>query len=238
MEIYELLKVIYMSFFSIITLFILTKLMGVREVSQLSMFDYINGITIGSIAAEMATSLDDNVFEAFIAMVIYALVIILFSIISNKSIFFRRIINGKSKILFKDGLLYKENFKKTRIEINEFLVQCRTNGYFNLSDIKMAILEPNGKISFLPYSNKRPATPEDMNITVNDENILYNIIVDGKVLIGNLKATGHDLNWLDKQIKNQKIYDISNIFLATCDENNNLSIYTNYTKKNDRSCFE
>lgn len=123
----ELLYVTFTTIGSIITLFILTKIMGNKQMSQLSMFDYIIGITIGSIAAEMATNLEE--FEKpLIAMIIYALFALLISIANYKSIAIRRIITGKSLVLFEDGKLYEGNLRKARIDINEFLMECRNNG--------------------------------------------------------------------------------------------------------------
>lgn len=101
--------------------------------SQMSMFDYINGITIGSIAAEMATSLEENFVQPLTAMIVYAL----------------------AAILLNHGELYRENLKKAKIDVNKFLVQCRVNGYFDVSKLETAILEGNGKISFLPKVSDR-----------------------------------------------------------------------------------
>ena len=141
----EFLKIIYLSFGSVVVLFLLTKLMGNREMAQLSMFDYIVSITIGSIAAEMATALEDDFTEPLIAMVVYAVVTIFISFLNNKFLFCRKVLVGKSIILMDNGKLYKKNFKKSKLDLNEFLVQCRTKGFFSLSDIQTAILEPNGK---------------------------------------------------------------------------------------------
>lgn len=231
----DIFKILYLSLGSIIVLFILTKLMGNKEMSQLTMFDYIVGITIGSIAAEMATSLEDNFWEPLIAMIVYAFVTILIYFITSKSLIIRRFISGKSIILFSNGKLYRKNFKRAQLDINEFLMQCRINGYFNLNDICTAILEANGKISFLPIASKKPVTTEDLNLSIKQEKLVYNIIVDGKILLDNLKSTGNNLDWLYKELKKQGNFSIKNIFLATCDYNNNLSVYTknNLTNKHE-----
>lgn len=149
-----ILKIIALSTGSIVVLFILTKIMGQREMSQLSIFDYIISITIGSIAAEMATSLEDNFVEPLVAMIVYAVVTLIIGVLNTRFVKLRPIFSGRTLILYDNGTLFKENFKKSKIDLNEFLVQCRTSGYFNLSDIKTALLEENGKISFLPMSEK------------------------------------------------------------------------------------
>ena len=234
----EIIKIIFLSTGSILVLFLLTKLMGNREMAQLSMFDYINSITIGSIAAEMATSLEDNFIQPLVAMVVYAILISITAIVSSKSISFRRFVSGKSLVLYENGELYRDNFKKARLDLSEFLSQCRTNGYFNLSALQSVILESNGKLSFLPQSYKRPVNPEDLNLSPNAEKPLVNVILDGKLLYKNLKSTGNNKIWLEKEIKNQGIKDIKDIFLATCDVDNNLSIYVKVPKKTAHSIFE
>ena len=227
----EILKIIGLSLGSIIVLFVLTKIVGQREMSGLSIFDFMIAITIGSIAAEMATSLEDNFMQPLIAMVIYAAVTLIISFINMKFIKLRPIFSGKTLILYDNGTLFKENFKKAKIDLNEFLSQCRTNGYFNLSDIKTALLEENGKISFLPYSDKRPANASDFYIKPNEDGVAINLIMDGKIMEENLKKLGFEYKWLNKMLEQQGITKIDNIFLATYTIDGNLSVYlTNNVK--------
>lgn len=234
----QLFKIIYTSLGSIIVLFVLTKLMGNREMAQLSMFDYINSITIGSIAAEMATSLEDDFKEPLLAMIIYAIVIVIISILSNKSLKFRRVISGHSKLLIDKGNIYYLNFKKAKIDLNEFLIQCRTQGYFNLADIETAFLEPNGKISIIPKEYIRSITAKDLNISLKQTRPVFNVILDGVILEENLKATGNNITWLNYELSKQKQNNIQNIFLATCDDSNNLSIYSKNNLKTNHDMFE
>lgn len=126
----DLLKIVALSLGSVIFLFILTKLMGNKEMSQLSMFDYIIGITIGSIAAEMATALESDFMQPLVAMAVYAVVSIVISVLSYKSLKFRRISSGDSLILLDNGEIYRDNFKKAKLDLNEFLMQCRINRIF------------------------------------------------------------------------------------------------------------
>ena len=229
----EVLKIIGLSLGSITILFTLTKIMGQREMSQLSIFDYFITITIGSIAAELSTSLEDNFIQPVIAMIIYALVTLTVSFLNTKYVKLRPFLSGRTLILYDNGTLFKENFKKAKIDLNEFLVQCRTNGFFNLSDIKTALLEENGKISFLPYSDRRPANPSDFNIKPKEEGIVTNLILDGRVMDENLKELGFDKLWLNEMLQKQGIIKVDNIFLATYNSDGSLSAYlTNNTKNN------
>lgn len=220
----EIVHIILTSLGSIIVLFISTKIMGNREISELNMFDYINGITIGSIAAEMAISLEDDFIKPLVAMIVYAIFIFIVSILTNKSIIFHRFINGRAMIIYDNGMFFYKNMNKSKINIAEFLTECRDKGYFNISDIQTAIIEASGKITILPKSNKRNVTPDDLNLQVTDDKKLFNVIIDSKIMEENLKATGNDKKWLENQINAQKI-DMKNILLATCDNENNVSIY-------------
>lgn len=228
----EILKIIGLSLGSMAVLFVLTKIMGQREMSGLSVFDYIITITIGSIAAEMATSLEDNFVQPMVAMIVYATVTLFMSFLNIKFVKLRPMLSGRTLILYDNGTLFKENFKKAKIDLNEFLVQCRTNGFFNLSDIKTALLEENGKISFLPYSDRRPANPSDFNIKPKEDSIVTNLILDGKVMEENLKELQLDKLWLNETLQKQGITKIDNIFLATYTVDGNLSVYlTNNVKE-------
>ena len=220
----QILYIIILSIASIVELFILCKLMGYRQLSQLSMFDYVNGITIGNIAAEMATSL-----EPLIAMIVYAMAALLLSWWSSKSIQARRIISGKPTLLLNNGKLFEKNFRKAKIDLNEFLSQCRINGYFDISELESAILEENGHISFLPKSGNRPLTPGDMQLTPERDSLVANLIIDGHIMPHNLKASGKDEKWLTSQLKTYGISDVKDVFLATCDLNQKFTVYT-YTK--------
>ena len=227
----EILYIIALSLGSIIALFILTKLMGYRQMSQMSMFDYINGITIGSIAAEMATSLESNFTQPMTAMIVYALADLFLSWFSSKSIKAHKVIEGAPLVLLNNGELYRENLKKAKIDVSEFLVQCRVKGYFDISKLETAILEGNGKISFLPKSSDRPLTPSDMQLSPQQDYMVANVILDGKIMEENLKHTGNDEKWLHNQIKAQGAKQVEDVLLATCDMSNQVTVYLKSNQK-------
>ena len=221
----DFVKVFFMSIGSIIALFISTKVIGNKQMSELSMFDYINGITIGSIAAEMATALENDFYYPLMAIAIYTIVIWLISIISEKSLKSRRIFAGRSIILMENGKLFEKNLRTSKIDINDFLAQCRINGYFNTDDIDTAILEQNGKISFLPKSDTKPLTPRDIDLSPEQEKLSQVVILDGHIMTENLKRSGNNQKWLESELKKQKIGNIKDVYLAECDNNNNLSLF-------------
>ncbi|MDY2813800.1 MAG: DUF421 domain-containing protein [Dorea sp.] len=233
----EILYIIALSLGSVIALFILTKLMGYRQMSQMSMFDYINGITIGSIAAEMATSLEENYVQPLTAMIVYALAAILLSWLSSRSIKARRVIEGKPLVLLNNGELYWENLKKAKIDVNEFLVHCRVNGYFDVSKLETAVLEGDGKISFLPKAAERPVTPSDLNLSAQQDYMVANVILDGKIMEENLRHTGNDEKWLKNQIKRQGAENVEDVLLATCDTSNQVTVFLKTHRKEAKSVF-
>lgn len=233
----EVFYIIALSLGSIVAIFILTKLMGYRQMSQMSMFDYINGITIGSIAAEMATSLEESFTQPLIAMIVYALAALLLSWLGSKSIKARRLIEGKPLVLLSNGELYRENLKRAKIDVTEFLVQCRVNGYFDVSKIETAILEGNGKISFLPKASDRPVTPSDMNLYPEQDYMVANVILDGKIMEKNLKHTGNDEKWLRNQIKGQGASQVEDVLLATCDSSNQVTVFLKSNRKKEKDVF-
>lgn len=192
--------------------------------AQLDFFDYITGITIGSIAAELATELEEPE-KPLIAMVIYGAVALGLTILAHKFPKTRKYINGTPTIIMNDGKIYRKNMKKAKLELSEFMVLCRQEGYFNLNDIKTAVFEYNGRITILPKSEKRPLTPQDVNLNVQETGICTEIIMDGRILHENLKRLGLDLAWLDKQLKKQKYHDAKEIYLGICDKNNNLTLF-------------
>lgn len=221
----EIIYIIALALGSLTTIFILTKLMGYRQMSQMSMFDYVNGITIGSIAAEMATSLEESFVQPLTAMIVYALAAIVLSWCSSKSIRARRIIEGTPLVLMNHGELYRENLKKAKIDVSEFLVQCRVNGYFDVTKLEAAILEGDGKISFLPKSTDRPLTPSDMGLKPEQDYPVANVILDGKIMKENLRHTGNDEKWLKNQIKGQGAGGVEEVLLATCDSSNQVTVF-------------
>ena len=212
----QFLYTILAAFLSIAALFVSTKIIGNKQMSQMNMFDYINGITIGSIAAEMAVDRDHDV-QALIAIGIYTLVLYLISKISEKNISARRFLTGKSILLMKNGKMLEQNFRMGKIDLNEFLTQCRISGFFDVGEIDTAVLEQNGRISFHPKPNKRPATPADLAVQVPEEKLPMAVIIDGEIMDKNLKMRGYNREWLDKRLKKRNIRP-DEIFLAMCDD--------------------
>lgn len=220
----ELLYIFILSLVSITVLFIITKLMGSRQISEMSFFDYIVGISIGSIAAEMATNIDLEWWKGVLAMAIYGAVGIILSFVSQKSINARKFISGSPIVLIDKGKISKQSLKKAKIEIDDLLTSARGNGYFNISDIEYAIMETTGKISFLPTAQKRQLNPTDFNLSPQYEGLCINVIIDGRIIKDDLKYANITLAQLEGELKKQKVSQ-DEVLLATVDTNKKITIF-------------
>lgn len=209
---------------SLVVLFLLSKLVGNRQISQMNMFDYITGITIGSIAAELATNLEEPV-KPLVAMVVYGVAAEVISLLADKSLKLRRVFLGGTVVIMDKGVIYRNAMKKAHINISEFLTFCRTNGYFDLSEIETAILECSGSISILPKESARPICPADLQLQPRQKRVLANVILDGKVMEGILRRLGKDAKWLENELLAQGVKSVKDVFLATLDEAGALSVY-------------
>lgn len=223
----EIIKVILTALLSVSSLFIITKIMGHKQVAQLDFFDYVSGITIGSIGAELATELEKP-YKPLIALAIYGLASLLLNLLAHKIPRTRKYINGTPTILMNDGNLYRKNLKKAKLDLSEFMLLCREQGYFDLDEIQTAIFEHNGKLSILPKAANRPATPDDLKITAKATHIGVEVIMDGRVMGENLSRMGRDVNWLAKQLNIQGCKDAKEIFLGIYrPEEDKLTLYKN-----------
>lgn len=221
----ELLDVTIRAVLSLVTLFLVTKLLGKKQVSQLSLFDYVIGISIGNFAAEMTINLETNEINGIIAVIIFGFFAYLVSYMTMKSIVLRRFFMGTPTVIIQNGKILEKNMKKVKFDINDMLEEIRSNGYFDLSQVKYAIMEANGKLSILPKPEYRPLTPKDMGNKVQKEGLCANIIIDSKILRNNLKNMGKDEEWLNKELKLKGYTDLSKILLATLDINEKVTIY-------------
>ncbi len=225
MEWSDLLHVTALTVVSFAFLFLITKLMGNRQMSQLTMFDYIAGITLGSLAGEMASHPEPEAWLGLVAMGIYAVLTILINVMNDKSRKARRFFLGQPTILYDRGKLYYSSLKKARLDLSEFMTECRSAGYFDLTQLQMVVMEINGKLSFLPNEPDRPLTPKDMQMEPQQSRPPIAVIMDGVFLPDRLKSTGNTESWLKKQMEIQGFTDARDILLATVDSDNALTIY-------------
>lgn len=223
----DIIKVTLTSLLSVVALFLITKIMGHKQVAQLDFFDYVCGITIGSIGAELATELEEP-YNPLIALCIYGCVSLILSLIEHKMPRLRKYINGTPTILMNSGKIYRQNLKKAKLDLSEFMLLCREQGYFDLEEIQTAIFEHNGKLSILPKPANRPATPEDLKITAKAVHIGVEVIMDGRLMGENLARINRDEKWLEGQLKTHGYTSAKEIFLGVFrPEEGTLTLYKN-----------
>lgn len=234
----ELWDVTFRAISSLITLFLVTKMLGKKQVSQLSLFDYVIGISIGNFAAEMTINLESNELNGILAVIIFGVVAYIVSWITMKSIFLRRFFMGTPTILIQNGKILEDNLRKVKFDINDMLEEVRGAGYFDLSQVEYAVMEVNGNLSVLPKPEYRPLTPKDMNLKVNRESICANVIIDSKIMHKNLHNMNKDEKWLFKELKVKGYTDTAKILLATLDIDEKLTIYEKNNGVKSKDVFE
>jgi len=227
----ELGSVIFRALISLVVLFLVTKMIGKKQVSQLSLFDYVIGISIGNFAAEMTINLESEELYGIVAVLIFGAIAYLVSILTMKSIKMRRFFMGTPTILIEHGKIIQDNFYKVRYDINDMLEQCRVNGYFDISEIEYAIVEANGELSILPKDESRTIAVKDMKLKAKKQGLCANVIIDGKIMKKNLDLIRKDEKWLLKELKAKKL-NIEEVILATVDQNQSIKFYEkNLNKK-------
>lgn len=217
--------VLLRGFLSLVTLFLITKLLGKKQVSQLSLFDYVIGISIGNFAAEITTDVNVQVMNGIAAVLLFGFVAYAVSILTMKSISLRRFFMGVPTVIIQNGKIIEPNLKKVKFDMNDLLEECRNNGYFNLDEIEYGIMEANGKVSILPKGENKPLTVKDMNLKAEKQSLCANVIIDGKVMPKNLTNMHKDINWLNKELKIKGYKDYNDILLATLDVNDKVIVY-------------
>lgn len=213
------------SIVTIVVLFLLAKVMGKKQISQLNLFDYIVGITIGSVAADISLDLNKSFLDGVICMLVFGLTGALVSYVTLKSIKLRRFFTGTPSIIIENGKIIEEGLKKVKFDINDLMEELRGAGYFNIDEVAYAVMETNGKISFLPKDGDKPVTKKDMDLKIIPSSLVANIIIDGKIMMNNLKAMNKDEKWLSHELKVLGYKDLDEILLATLDSNDKIMVY-------------
>ncbi|MDD2435499.1 MAG: DUF421 domain-containing protein [Bacilli bacterium] len=220
----EIWDILFRGIIALATLFLVTKLVGKKQISELSLFDYVIGISIGNFAAEMTINIESQYINGVVALLLFGLMSYLISFLTIKSIMLRRFFMGVPTIVIEEGKIMTNNLKKIKFDINDLLEVARLSGYFNISDIEYAVMETSGEISFLPKGKKLPVTIEDMKLKEKKQGLCSNVIIDGKIMTENLKNINKDEKWLSRELK-LKGYKLENVILGIVDINNKLTIF-------------
>lgn len=211
------------SFSVIIGLFLIMKLLGKKQLGRLSFFEYILGITVGSIAADISMDIELDLASGITSILIWLLVPLAISLLSLKSKKFSDFVEGKSTVFIKDGKILEENLAKEKYTADELLEQLRKKRVFQIADVEFAALEPSGDISVLLKRNKQPLTFGDINDSLLSGREPQTVIMDGKILDEPLNNIDLNRNWLENELHKMGI-NAKNIFLAQVDQNNQITV--------------
>jgi uncharacterized membrane protein YcaP (DUF421 family) len=228
------LEVILRTLSAVLILFFFTKMLGKRQVTHLSPFDYITGITIGGLAAYISLDLDVTWYSAIIALSVWVGVSLAIEFIQIKSKKLRDFIDGKATILIKHGKILEANLRKEKLTVDELLQQLRKKNVFNVIDVEFAIMEPSGDISVLLIKEKQPLTSKDLGLKGAPQQEPQIVIAEGKVWEEPLNSIGLDRNWLNKEIDKLGV-TIKDVFLGQVDTHGFLFIdlYDDHEKNNN-----
>ena len=234
----DFLNICFRTILVLVILFFITKMMGKKQISELNFFDYVVGITIGSIAADISLDIEKDMIAGIAALFIYGFISYIISFVSIKSILARRFFIGVPTVLVEKGKIIESGLKKSKIDVNDLLMEARENGYFNLDEIDYALMEVNGNISFLPKEKEKPVTKKDMKIKCSNEGLTVNAIIDSKYMVNNMTAINKDKEWLDHELKVNGYDNYDNILLATIDNNYKVTIYEKNVKPDKNTVLE
>ncbi len=208
-------------------LFVISKLLGKKQIAQLEFIDYTVGISLGSIAAEMATNTEVPFYYFLIAMTIFFLFAVLVAVVGRKTTFLKRLLKGKPATLIYDGKINYKELKKNKIDVNDLLSMLREKGYFDIADVAYAVFEPSGELSVLPVGAQKPLVMEDLDKDkIKPAQLEDIVVVDGVLSWSGLNNAGKDEQWLFKRLGVTDGKDLKDILLCVYDaENDKLNTY-------------
>ncbi|WP_282171386.1 DUF421 domain-containing protein [Cytobacillus firmus] len=204
-------------------LFVITKLIGKKQISELSFFEYVSGITIGSIAGEIIMGLDNHWASGIVSIMIFGLVTLFADMLALKSKSFRDFFEGKGTIFIKDGKILEDNLKKERYSIDDLSSLLRQKNVFKAADVEFAVLEPRGDLSIMLKKENQPLTPKDLQLNLPQEKEPQTVIMDGNILNDPLAGSGKNKKWLKSEIEKLGLTQ-ENIFLGQIDSFGDLTV--------------
>ena len=209
---------------SFVILLVLTRLLGKQQVSQLTFYEYLNGITFGSIAANMATDDLANVSDHLVGLLTYGLLTLLVSWLAVKNRKFRKIMAGEPVIVIQDGNILEDNLRKMHIDLDELTMLLRAENIFDYKELELAIIEQSGALSVLKKPAYQGVTQQDLKIKAKSKGLAVEVIIDGQIVYENLRAMNLDGRWLQKQLLQRNIANASQVALATVNKQGRLQI--------------
>lgn len=217
-------EILIRTLITFIVAYILCRILGKKLISQMTFFDFVAGISIGTIIGSIMFSKDIKLTVGLIGLIFFFFIVLLIDILVVKSFILRKIFNGESTIIIKHGKILEEGMKKARLNMDELLLKLRKKNVFYLDEVDIAIFETDGSLSVLQKPESQPATRKDLALTTSSRGYAQAIIIDGQVLDSTLTMIGKNQEWLDSILQSQGISNVSDVFFAQVDEQNNAYI--------------
>lgn len=223
MDLPQWLHIIIRSSLLVIILFLIMKWLGKKQLSQLTFFEYIVGITIGSIAAEISTGLERSFLHGLYSMLVWSIIPFVAGLIALKNKKARDFIEGQSTVVIKDGKVQEDHLIKEKYSSEELLQLLRNKNVFNVADVEFAVLEENGDLNVLLKKEKRPVTVEDLQLDVAPEKVPQTVILDGQIMDNALNASGYTRSWLEVELQKLNVA-LDNVFIGQIDSYGKLHV--------------
>ncbi|HLS61032.1 MAG TPA: DUF421 domain-containing protein [Virgibacillus sp.] len=217
------LEIIIRSFVLLIILFLITKWLGKKQLSQLNIFEYISGIVLGGIVAIQSSSVTNPIMYGILAMLVWFFIPLLVEMFSLKSKGFRDFAQGKSTVFIQDGKIMEDNLKKERYTADDLLENLRDKDIFHVADVEFAILEPSGVLNVLPKTEHKSLTPKDLGLKLAPQKEPQTVIIDGQMLLEPLANLALNPNWLEAELEKLNV-SIENVFLGQADNDGQLTV--------------
>lgn len=211
----DYIEVVIQTFLAFFGILIYTRILGKQQIGQLTVFEYLNGITFGSIAAVLATDIGPRkTAYHMLGLTLFTVLTFGAGVLVMKSRPLRNVISGEPTVVIHNGKILEENMKKMQYNMDELLVQLREKDVFNLGLVEFAILEPTGALSVQLKSQERPVTRRDLGLPSDYEGVSVEMVMDGEVIHQNLRQLGLDENWLLDQLKQRGVTSLEEVPLA------------------------
>lgn len=215
----EYLEVAGRAIFSFLVLFTLARILGKKQISHLTFFDYVVGIVIGDMASQVAIDTSMKIVNGLIGLVIYTLFSVILAYGAIKSFKFRDLVESSPSILIKDGKIMEKGLFKHKMTYDDLMNGLREKDAFMIEEVEMAILETNGQISVMKKPEYQALTPKDIGLKMKDDHAPSLIIIDGTLLEKRLRPLGYTKDWLLSEIKKKGANQFEDVFLAQIDSN-------------------
>lgn len=211
------------STFAFFAILLLARIIGKKQLSQLTFFHYVTGITFGSIAAEISAQAETPFLDGLVALIWWTALTLFVSFLSIKSEKARVLFDDKPMILIENGVILADNLKKSRLHLDELSMLLREQSIFSFDEVLHAVFETNGELSVSKKPASRTATKTDVNVNVSiPAYIPTELISEGKIISKNLTELDLTEEWLLKKLKKKNIDSVEDVYFAQILENGSL----------------